>query len=231
MADEIPVQKVLLLSCSAQRLNKQYLKEDESVYDDEGKFLYIKHSNKTLIRYALALDQIDNSVVEPGRCSQLTIEDCDKELAEKIRNYYRRLMFSAIKGDNEFQTEIFSLLMNENMSKNKIGFIASLPSVYDRDVDRNRMKKIFQEADDNFLSEIGAVILNKDCEILQVTRSKNFDAWNVCAIIDNKIVSWMSSKDVKVGPAVLIKAKTKQHAINWISQKRETRLNYVKVAQ
>ncbi len=230
VANEFPVQKILELACAAQRTNQSYIKQAEYKYDDEGKFLFVKHENKTLIRHALGIDKYSNTEQE-FRPMQLFIEDCDKELADEIRNYYRRLMFAAVKGDNDFQTEVFSLLMTEDMSTNKIGYIASLPSVYHRDVIKNKIEKEFRKADDAYLADVNEVLLDKDCEILQVRRSKNFDAWNVGAIIDNKIVSWMTSKEVFVGPAVIAKAKVKEHTQNWNCKKSETRLNYVKVAQ
>jgi hypothetical protein len=227
---EYSVQLVLELACAAQRTNGSYLKSSESVFGNEGQFLFLKHDNKTLIRHALGIDKYSNTEQE-FRPMQLFVEDSDKEFANEIRSYYRRLMFSAVKGDNDFQTEVFSLLMTENMPGNKIGWIASLPSVYSRDVEKNRIEKALKNAVSEPLSNIGEVILDRDCEILQVKRSKNFDAYNVLAIIDNKVVSWMSNKEIKIGPAVIVKAKVKQHAANWQTGKTETRLNYVKIAQ
>ena len=37
MAQEFPVQRVLELACAAERTNKGYLKDVESVFDNEGK--------------------------------------------------------------------------------------------------------------------------------------------------------------------------------------------------
>lgn len=227
---ELPVQKVLELACAAQRTNKAYIKIAEYIHDTEGKFLYVKHDNKTLIRHALGVDQYSNAEQE-FKPMQLFLEQQDKDLADEIRNYYKRLMFAAIKADNEFQTEIFSLLMTEEMPPNKIGFIACLPSVYVRDMGKTKLERAFRQVDNSALGEVGDMLLDKDCEILQVNRSKNFDAWNILAIIDNKIVSWMGNKEPQVGPAVVIKAKIKQHAENWLCKKIETRLNYVKIAQ
>jgi hypothetical protein len=231
MAAEFPVQLVLEFACSAYRTNNGYLKSSESVFDAEERFLFLKHDNKSLIRYALGIDKYSNTEQE-FRPMQLFIEDTDKELADEIRSFYKRLMFAAVKGDNDFQTEIFSLLMTETMSSNKIGWIASLPSVYEKDSNKNRIDKFLKKADSAVLADIGEVVLDKDCEVLRVSASKNFDADNILAIIDNKIVSWMTSKkDVKTGPAVIVKAKVKQHTENWQCGKIETRLNYVKVAQ
>ena len=60
MPKDFPVEQVLHLACAAQRANKTYLKSPESVYDDEGKFLFIKHDNKSLIKFALGTFKSDN---------------------------------------------------------------------------------------------------------------------------------------------------------------------------
>lgn len=230
MTATFPTRRVLELACSAQRTNKDYLKDIQSVYDNEGKFLFVKHSNKSLIRWALGIDRA--SGMSPEFAPQdIFIEDCDKEQAEEIQKYFRRLMFSAIKGDNEFQTEVNQLLSAEEIPANKIGYMASLPWVWQKDITRNRVDKALKSTETGFLADEGAWVADKDAEILRCDRSKNFDAYNILAIIDNKIVSWMGSKPVKIGPAVIVKAKIKQHGKNWLTKQDETRLNYVKVAQ
>jgi hypothetical protein len=229
MSKEFLVQRILELACAAQRTNQEYLKELESVYDSDGKFLFIKHSNKALIRWALGLDRTTPS---PEFSPQdIFIEDCDTEMASDIKKYFKRLMFSAIKGDNDFHTEVNALLSTENIPPNKIGYIACLPSVYLKDSSRNSFEKRIRDLDNSYLADKDKWVIDRDCEILQCIRSKNFDAWNVDAIIDNKLVSWFSKTQIKIGPAVVIKCKVKDHSHNWLTKKETTRLNYVKVVQ
>lgn len=230
MAEEFQTQRVLELACAAQRHNKAYLKDSENVYDTEGKFLFVKHSNKSLIRWALGVDKYTNQPLEFVP-QDIFIQDCDKEKAEDIKKFYRRLVFSAIKGDNEFQTEVNTILSTEMIPLNKIGYVACLPSVYSRDYAKNQMDKRVKSLDEGFLGAVGLALLDKDCEVLECTRSKNFDAFNIYAIIDNKMVGWMANREVKLGPAVVIKAKIKDHSEHWKYKNSVTRLNYVKVFQ
>jgi hypothetical protein len=229
MSQNFPTQRVLELACAAQRENKSYIKEAESVFDNEGKFLFVKHDNKTLIKFALG---IFKGGASPEFSPQaIFIQDCDKAQAEEIKKYFRRLMFSAIKGDNEFQTEVNTLLFNEEVPASKIGYIACLPSVWLRDLSRNTIEKKTKEVINEYIEEVDKWVLDKDCEILQCVRSKNFDAWNVDAIIDNKLVSWFSKKPLTVGDCVVVKAKVKEHSVHWLTKKFQTRLNYVKAVQ
>jgi hypothetical protein len=225
-------QKVLELACAAQRINQAYLKQAEYKYNDEGKFLFVKHDNKTLIRYALGIDR-NNKFEQEFPPAQLSIEEDDKELTEEIRKYYKRLVFSAVKGDNEFQTEINSILNSDTITSSKIGYIACLPSVYKRDFSRNQISKRIRDLDKHYLDKIDSKILNKDCEILESSQSTNFPgSFNITAIIDNKLVSWFSKNQLEIGNCIIVKAKIKDHSTHWIHKDQPiTRLNYVKAIQ
>lgn len=226
------LQTLLELACAAQRVNKEYRKELEPVYatDDMSKVMYYKYPNRQLILVTIGEDNTNYSSDFPKPQLLCTNLD-DKELATEIQKYYRRLAFAAIQGENEFHTEVNSLLNAEEVPLNKLGFIACLPSVYKRDYSRAVIEKRAKSVDEGYLEEVGANISDKDCEIVSSQRSKNFDAWNIDAIIDNKMVSWMSKIDLKVGACVIVKAKVKDHAKHWKHGNDVTRLNYVKAAQ
>ena len=229
--DSFPLKTVLELACAAQRVNKDYVKVTEPVYSNDGKIMSYKWDNKLLVlttldpsRFTASEDHLKPTLL----CTNLE----DAALAEEIKKYYKRLMFSAIQGENEFQTEVNALLSAENLPLNKLGFITCLPSVYKRDFGRNQLEKRIKTADEGYLAEIGENLLDKDCEVLTCQRSKNFDAFNVDAIINNKMVSWMSKVDLKVGACVVIKGKVKDHSTHWkYPDVTVTRLNYVKAAQ
>lgn len=227
---EYSTQKVLELACAAYRIYGAYIKDAEYKYDSEGKFLFVKHANKDLVKCSLGILKFSNTEQE-FRPFDLILTPEDAVEAEEIRKYFRRLMFSAVKGQSEFETEVNTLLEGETVPDKKVGYIACLPHTYRKDKERKCLEKKLKHCDDSRLADEGVTVLDKDCDILRVARSKNFDAWNVLAIIDNKIVSWMSSKEVKVGDAVIVKAKVKGFGENYQTKKTETRLNYVKVAQ
>jgi len=226
----IPLQTLLELACAAQRANKEYRKDLEAVYADDGTTMYYKFPNRQLMLVTLGEDktQYNASFQKPQLlCTNLE----DRELATEIQKYYRRLAFAAIEGDNEFQTEVNSLLNSADVPLNKLGFIACLPSVYKRDYAKNQFEKRIKTLDEAYLGNEGINLLDLDCEIILSQRSKNFDAYNIDAIIENKLVSWMSNTDLKVGACVVIKAKVKAHNKHWKYDIPVTRLNYVKAAQ
>lgn len=225
-----PKQTVLELACAAQRINKEYIKFTTPMYSDDSKLMSYKWDNKLLM-----LTTLDPSKFTPSedqlKPPLLCTNKEDQELANEIQKYYRRLMFAAIEGENEFLTEVNALLNSEDIPENKFGFIACLPSVYKRDFGRHQVEKKVKQADAEYLAGIGENLLDLDCEVLSCNRSKNFDAFNIDAIINNKMVSWMSKYELKLGPAVIVKAKVKDHAKHWKFENPVTRLNYVKAAQ
>jgi len=222
---EFPTQQVLELACAAQRINGAYLKDPESVYADDGVLMYTKQPNKFLMLYTL-----DDKMIVPDT-KALKIEPEDVARAEEIRKYYKRLLFAAIDGENEFLTKVNSLLGSEVVKENEFGWMACLPSVQARDAVHNEVKKAARRVEEGFLGKPGDRLADLDCEILEVIKSKNFDGWNIYAIINNKMASWMSQVELKRGPCVVVKAKVKDNSKHWKHQNDETRLNYVKAAQ
>jgi hypothetical protein len=220
-----PTQQVLELACAAQRVNGAYLKDQESVYADDGVLMYTKQPNKALMM--LTLD--DRMVILDTKA--LKIEPEDTVRAEEIKAYYKRLMFAAIDGENDFLTTINTILNSETVKENQLGYVACLPSVQLRDYVHNQVKKAARSVEEGFLGKPGDRLADLDGEILEVIKSKNFTGWNVCAIINNKMASWMSQTELKRGPCVIVKAKVKDNSKHWKHGNDETRLNFVKAAQ
>lgn len=228
---KFPLQTVLELACAAQRSNNDYVKMVEPVMAADGVTVAYKHANRTLMLVALGEDK--TTYADPKSMPQLITTNLDdRELATDIQKFYKRLMFAAIQGDNEFQTEVNALLNSDEVPINKFGFIACLPSTYQRDYAKNQFEKRISTIDKEHLASIGAELGDLDCEILSSKRSKNFDAYNIDAIIDNKMVSWMSKTNLKLGACVIIKGKVKDHSTHWKHHDIPvTRLNYVKAFQ
>lgn len=226
-----PLQQVLELACAAQRVNGDYIKEGEGVYTNDGTFMYMKHANKLLMLVAIGEMDVPQDKHNPHKIQLLCTNLEDRELANTIQQFYRRLAFKAIEGSNEFLTEVNSLLNSDEIPANRFGFIACLPSVYKRDYANKELEKHSKTVDVGFLAAVGSNVLDKDCEVIESKRSQNYEAYNICAIIDNKMVSWFSKRDLKLGPCVLISGKVKDHSIHWKYKNSVTRLNYVKAAQ
>ena len=226
---EFPTQQVLELACAAQRVNGEYLKEAEGVYSSDGVYMYTKQTNKMLM-----LCTVEPTIwtADPKDAPMpLKITDADVALAQEIKTYFKRLLFAAIEGENEFQTNINSFLNSENIETKNFGYIACLPSVYARDRVQNKIKKVARSVDEGYLGEVGGQLKDLDAEILSSVKSKNFEGYNIDAIINNKMASWINKTSLNLGACVIVKAKVKDHTKHWKHQNDVTRLNYVKAAQ
>ena len=224
-----PTQQVLELACAAQRVNGEYLKEAEGIYSSDGVYMYTKQTNKMLM-----LCTLDHTVwtADPKDAPMpIKVTDEDVALAEEIQKYFKRLLFAAIEGENEFQTNINSFLSSEQIETKNFGYIACLPSVYARDKVHNKVKKASRAVEEGYLGEIGSTVKDLDAEILSSVKSKNFEGYNIDAIINNRMASWLNKTNLNLGACVIVKAKIKDHSKHWKHQNDVTRLNYVKAAQ
>ena len=226
---DFPVQRALELACAAQRYNNCYQKESETLYTDDGKAMGYKYSNKMLILWTL--DEGKRQGADPQYLPpMIQTDERDTKLTEEIRTYYRRLMFSVLaEPDNQFLQEILSLLNKETMKENKMGFIACLPWVYEKDRRKNDINKVIRDCENTYLASKETKLENLKATIIDCSRSKNFDAYNVLAIIDNKLASWFSKFPIKQNLIEIESARVKDNSKNFINGKSETRLNYVKV--
>ena len=227
---EVSVQSVLDLACAAQRVNGEYLRGPEGIYAADGTLMYYKQSNRNLISLTLGIESWSGPAHDQP--ALLKVKQEDRALADDIRQYFRKLAFTVLAdGDDSFNGTVFTLLNKEMMPTNKLGFIACLPSTYAREVSSDRIKKAAKTTDEGYIGNVNDRLFDLDCEVIEVSKSKNYDAWNVLGLVDNKIASWMSKSKLALGPCVIVRANVKEHSRHWKEGFQVTRLNYVRAAQ
>lgn len=225
-----PTQQVLELACAAQRVNNGYVKAGgEAVLDANGVYVYQKQPNKILM--LVTLDPAIWTADPKDQPYPLKVTQEDRDLADAIKKHYRKLAFAAVEGINEFQTNVNAILNSTEVPTKNFGYVACLPSLHVKDVMDTNVKRASKNTEAGYLADIGTWVMDLDCEILSVIRSRNFEAFNIDATINNKQVSWMSKNELTIGPAVIVKAKVKEHSTHWKYESPVTRLNYVKAAQ
>ena len=226
---EFPTQQVLELACAAQRVNGAYIKEEAPVYSEDGAFMYLKHANK--IQMLCTLEPAIWTADPKDAPMPLRVLPEDITLAEEIRKHFRKFLFSAIEGENDFQTNINTILSSDTVKQNQFGYVACLPSVHVRDIAQTKVKRAAKAVEEGYLGEIGSNLKDLDAEIISSVKSKNFEGYNIDAIINNRMASWLNKTNLNLGACVIVKAKIKDHTKHWKHQNDVTRLNYVKAAQ
>jgi hypothetical protein len=226
---EFPTQQVLELACAAQRVNGAYIKKAQAVYSDDNIYMYSKQTNKLMM-----LCTLDPAIwtADPKEAPMpLKVLAEDTALAEEIKRHFRKFLFSAIEGENDFQTNINTILSGDTVKQNQFGYMACLPSVYVRDIAQSKVKKAARSVEEGYLSDIGSNLKDLDAEIISSIKSKNFEGYNIDAIINSKMCSWLNKTNLQLGACIIVKAKVKDHSKHWKHGNDVTRLNYVKAAQ
>jgi DNA-binding transcriptional regulator YiaG len=154
-----------------------------------------------------------------------TAKYCYDIFLNKIKNELK------IEGENDFQTNINAILSSDTVKQNQFGYVACLPSVHVRDVAQTKVKRAARSVEEGYLADIGSNLKDLDGEIISSVKSKNFEGYNIDAIINNRMVSWLNKTNLNLGACVIVKAKVKDHSKHWKHQNDVTRLNYVKAAQ
>jgi len=220
---EYSTKGLLHLACAAYRVNGKYI-SDRSAYEDSTLV-----SNRDLILYSLGEKEWFGPTQDRPPLLHVTQED--KDLAEKVLAYSKKLLFSVINGTNQFEINLHKSLSTDTSTISKLGFIACSPNSYIKHATTRTLTKSIRDCEDEYIGEIGSQLYDRDSEIVSVTKSTNYDAFNVIAVVENKMVSWMTSKIPNTGPAVIISANIKDFSTLYKHGTKVTRLNYVKVAQ
>jgi hypothetical protein len=171
---EFPTQQVLELACAAQRVNGEYIKEEAPVYSEDGVFMYLKHTNK--MQMLCTLEPAIWTADPKDAPMPLKVLPEDVAQAEEIKKHFRKFLFSAIEGENEFQTSINSILSGDLVKQNQFGYVACLPSVYVRDVAQTKVKRAVRQVEEGYLAEIGSTVKDLDAEILSSVKSRSMSA-------------------------------------------------------
>lgn len=225
-AKKISVQYIIELACSATRTNNnEYIKH---TYNEH--YLTGSIPNKLLMLHTIGkIEWVDGL---PPR--YLKVIDEDRLLATEIRKILTKKLSFKIISDiiSDFETTVYALLNADMMSVSDVGFIAFLPTYYENEKTRSYIKNLTTNLDNAYLGELTQQLFDLDSDIIEICYSTKYDAWNVTAIIDNKMCSWMTKHKPVTGPAVIIKAKVKEHNLHWkFTNSTVTRLHYVTAIQ
>jgi hypothetical protein len=158
-----------------------------------------------------------------------TVEDIDQALA--IVKHFRKLSFGII-GDtlNDYMGRVFAVTQNENITMKDFGVLASVPQVYDREINDKQVKAAIKDTVKAYLGQEGdTIVLN--IRYIQSKPVPQIGCFSHTAITDgNYLVGFLSKELLGIaGSSQQIRAKVKKHSVNFTSKTPETQLNYVKV--
>jgi len=159
---------------------------------------------------------------------KVTQEDVDNAAA--IVQYYRRLTFGVIADNlSDYMQRVFSSTQKPEVSFKDFGILASVPSVYSKEIEKKRIIAESKSAKQEHLGEIGKT-LQLNIRYINTRFIPKLNCYAHDAITDSEhLVNFLNKSQLgKVGDCQTIRAKVKAHGVNFVSKSIETQLNYVK---
>lgn len=183
-------------------------------------------TNKDILCYTL----IQEIVPETFKVL-IKVKPCDLEEAEAIIKYYRRLSFGVLAENiSDYLQRVFHVTQTEEVKFKDFGVIASVPSVYEREVHAKEVMDQIKTTKDEHIGIEGQTI-DLNIVVLESKFIEKIGCWGHLAITsDDYLISFLNkNKLLNRKDTARIRAKIKKHSEHWKSKTAETQLNYVKV--
>lgn len=193
-------------ACAAQRINGSYVKVVPA--DQKG------DTNRQIVDMFLGQPDL--------------IQQCDRDLGEKVRTYYKGFTFKILKGIklNDFDNTAMTIANRDVIESNyDLAVICSLPSCYDRGVKRDTLNQRIEFANGGTIGVPGNKVRIEGAEVIKCNFSQQYNVFFVtCITKEDQVVFFALRKDVPVGQTVNIEGTIKSHR-----DSNTTQLNRAKV--
>lgn len=217
----IDLVEALSLSCAVQRTKGKYVKLQVS-FDEAAE----EYTNKDVLMFYLV-----PGFRPEGYVPDLKVLQSDRDQANDIIKFYRRLMFGVLAENiNNYLVSISRILSNSECTIKDLGIISSIPSSYLRDYSRVTKEKIIKESIDEVFGNVGDLV-ELHCYIVDVREVQSIDCIAHTAVDSHgHLIEFLSKKQIGFeNDCVHIKAKIKKHSTYFRTEKPVTQLNYVKI--
>ena len=196
-------------ACAAQRINGSYIKLSVVSESDPAT---TKLSNRMIVEQLLA--------------DTFNITDEDREQGKKVRAFYQAFTFKILQGKqlNDFDNTAMLIANREVITGNyDVAVIASLPSCYERGVERQTTEQRVNFATGGFIGKVSDKV-KLEIEVIKCTYSHSYNVFFVTGITTQDQPVFFSYKEkVPTGDTMNIAGTVKAHRDNI------TQLNRVKV--
>jgi hypothetical protein len=196
-------------ACAAQRINGSYIKLSVVSESDPAT---TKLSNRMIVEQLLA--------------DQSGITDEDREQGKKVRGLYQALTFKILQGKqlSDFDNNAMLIANREVITGNyDVAVIASLPSCYERGVERQTAEQRVNFATGGFIGKASDKV-KLEIEVIKCTYSHSYNVFFVTGItVQDQPVFFSYKEKVPTGNTMNIVCTVKAHRDNI------TQLNRVKV--
>ena len=201
--------EVWAAAVQAQRINGSYIKLSIVSESDPAT---TKLSNRMIVEQLLA--------------DTFIITDEDREQGKKVRAFYQALTFKILQGKqlSDFDNTAMLIANREVITSNyDVAVIASLPSCYERGVERQTAEQRVNFATGGFIGKVSDKV-KLELEVIKCTYSHSYNVFFVTGItVQDQPVFFSYKEKVPTGDTMNIVGTVKAHRDNI------TQLNRVKV--
>jgi hypothetical protein len=186
----------------------------------------IRWTNKDHLIYQLVPSLASSSYI-----SLFKVTQADYDTADAIIKYYRKLSFGVLGGElNDYMQKVFSTTQNDKISFSDLGILASVPSVYEREVKTKELESIAKGTKQEYLGKEGDT-LTLTIKYINTRFVPALNCFAHDAVTDtNHLVNFLNKLELgKPGETQKIKCRVKKHGLNFTTKTMETQLNYVKI--
>lgn len=155
----------------------------------------------------------------------------DVNTAQAIVQYYRRLTFGVIADSlNDYMQRVFASTQKSQLTFKDFGVLASVPSVYHKELDRKRIEKEAKNTVQAHVAQVGdTVTLSIRYINTRLVAKLNCYAHDAVTSEGHLVNFLNKSQLARSGDVQRVRAKVKSHGVNYSTKTLETQLNYVKV--
>ena len=194
-------------ACAAQRINGSYVKV-VPVENNE----YITETNRQIVDNFLANTDL--------------ITESDREQGETVRKYYQGYTFKILQGKklSDFDNTAMVISNRDVIESNyDVAVIASLPSCYERAIERDNKNRKLEFASGGFVGTVGDKV-TVNVEIVRSSFSQQYSTYFISGVTTDDQAVFFSYRDaIEPGKIIVAQGTVKRHGENI------TQLNRVKV--
>jgi len=215
-------QDVLAIAFAAYRANNGYIKDSYRFSEPDNKPIF---SNKEIVKFQLIPDY------RPGDFQPVRTTAEDYEAVDVSLKHFRRYTMEVLgEGLSDFQKQIFENVTLDEVEYSKLGLLAYVPALVEREVRENALKKKLRtEYRDSMYIGAKGDSVEGVCVILDSHYSSHYERYVYTADYMGNVISFWNNFEIPVGERRKFKAKVKEQTKNRLFAVNETSLNYVKV--
>ena len=222
MKVEYKTQDVLAVAFRAFKINNGYIKDTVRFSEPVNNTVF---SNKDLVKFQMRPE------FRPPDFTVMQTDQDDYADVDNALKHFRRYTFGMLgESLSDFQKNVIENVWSENVEFNKLGILAYVPALVERELKENSLKKVIRTEyrESKYIAGVGESVEGV-CKILDRHYSSHYERYKYTADYMGNVIGFWNKFEIPVGEHRKFKGKVKAHDKNRLFEVSETTINYVKI--